>query len=81
MIFYHNIYIYTLSCIITFFSTEINKRTYVVRTYPHQSHHVLINKSVHARGYADTPGNGPKQSRLTNAVCSVPGRFLLLRHL
>ena len=86
-----------------------------VRTPPHQSHHVLINKSVHARsetksvhqhkdhereenkeksmygpgsrffldsddrswntdeytylletgGYADTPGNGPSQSRLT----------------
>ena len=45
---YIYIYIYTLSCIITFFSTEINKRTYVVSTYPHQSHHVLINRSVHA---------------------------------
>jgi hypothetical protein len=45
----------------------INKRTYVV-TYPHQSHihHVLINESVYMYipwGYADTPGNGPTQSR------------------
>ena len=49
----------------------INKRTYAVHTYPqshHVSHHVLINKPVHARmhgGYADTAGNGPTQSRLT----------------
>ena len=59
----------------------INKRTYAVHTYPqshHVSHHVLINKSVHARRLCRY--SWERTHAMTfNTVCSLPRRFILLQ--
>jgi len=59
----------------------INKRTYAVHTYPqshHVSHHVLINKSVHARRLCRY--SWERTHAITfNTVCSLPRRFILLQ--
>ena len=74
------IHIWWLDMIKSYHPTKqpINKRTYAVHTYPqshHVSHHVLINKSVHARRLCRY--SWERTHAITfNTVCSVPGSFL-----
>ena len=58
----------------------INKRSATYVVCRHQSHHVLINKSVYAMGLCRYTWE--RTHAITfNAVCSVPaGRFVLIRN-